>query len=131
MNSTIRTRYVERLFSRSCLESSPAGYSPRNVSFSATGRATDRTHSQLHRLKARLLHSMLEQTSEEVLLKPICGAANQATGLAWESPYPLLVFPCLFAELVQAVREQGQPNLNEEFGAEVIRGYSNYARAGH
>ena len=60
---------------------------------------------------------MLEQTSETILFKPICGAANQAMDLAWENSCPLLVYPCLFEELVQAIREQWQPNLNEELDA--------------
>ena len=76
-------------------------------------QAKDRTHSQLFRLKQKLLHATLEQTPEEIFFKPICGAANQATDLAWESPCPLLVFPCLFEELVQAVREQRQPKRDE------------------
>ena len=69
---------------------------------------------------------MLEQTSEIGLFKPICGAANQATGLAWESPYPLLVFPCLFEEMVQSVREQCQPKLSEEFDADNCSIFSDF-----
>ncbi|HEV2692045.1 MAG TPA: hypothetical protein VG347_04045 [Verrucomicrobiae bacterium] len=34
------------------------------------------------------------------------GAASRAAELAWDTSCPLLVFPCLFEDLVQAAREQ-------------------------
>jgi hypothetical protein len=64
--------------------------------------------SQLHQLKQKLLHLALEDANEAGLFKPICGAANQAAELAWNVPFPLLVFPCLFDELVRIAVEQFQ-----------------------
>ncbi len=108
MNRTAQHNYLERMFSRSCLESSPASLAPRRVTFTLPVRAGDRTHSHLHQLKQRLLHAVLEETGEVGLFKRICGAANQAAELAWDTPCPLLVFPCLFEDLVQIAREQFQ-----------------------
>jgi hypothetical protein len=106
--SAMRVHYRDRLFARSLLESSPAGREAIRWSFSTTTRASNRADSQLHQLKQRLLQARLAQTSAEVWFKPICGAANRAAELAWESACPLLVFPCLFEELVQTVQEQGR-----------------------
>jgi hypothetical protein len=61
---------------------------------------------------------MLVATTEEVFFKPLCGAANQAAELAWDSPYPLLVFPCLFEELAQALHDQVPPKPTHEWEAE-------------
>jgi hypothetical protein len=67
------------------------------------------TQSQLYQLKRKLLRIELEKTDGEPrLYKQICGAANQAAELAWTESCPLLIFPCLFEELVQAAREQNQ-----------------------
>jgi len=66
------------------------------------------SQSQLHQLKQKLLHNTLIGTAEVGLFKTICGAANQAAELAWNERHPLLVFPCLFEELVQIAREQFQ-----------------------
>jgi len=126
MIAITRTRYLNRIFSRSCLESSPAGRQQEKVPFSVAAHANDRTHSQLHQLKQRLLHAALEHTPEEVFFKPICGAANQATDLAWESSCPVLVFPCIFEELVQAVREQRQPMRFEERKADPAQTVSDF-----
>jgi hypothetical protein len=109
MNYRARINCLERLFSRSCLESSPADVEPKLFSFSAAPRSRGRTHSQLHQLKRKLLRAALEETPEAGLFKRLCGAANQAAELAWTTPCPLLVFPCLFEELAQVVRERFQP----------------------
>ena len=42
------------------------------------------------------------------MFKRLCGAANQAAALAWTTSQPLLVYPCLFGEMVKVVREQFQ-----------------------
>ena len=67
-----------------------------------------RTHSQLHQLKRKLIRVALEETPETELFKRLCGAANQAAELAWATSYPLLVFPVLFDEMVNAVRARFQ-----------------------
>lgn len=105
MNTTTRIHYRDHLIARSCLESSPVGIAPKRPVFSVATHCGNRTHSQLHQLKQRLLRSILERTTEEALFKPLCGAANQAAELAWDSPCPLLLFPCLFEELAQALHE--------------------------
>jgi hypothetical protein len=56
-------------------------------------------------LKQRLLHAALEGVNEAGLGKRICGAANQAAELAWNTACPLLVFPCLFEDLAERVLE--------------------------
>jgi hypothetical protein len=57
----------------------------------------------LHRLKLKLLQSALETSSNARLLKRLCGSANRAAELAWATPYPLLVFPCLFEEMAEQI----------------------------
>jgi len=89
-------------FFRSCLESSPAPVEPRPFSTLGVRRPRDRTHSQLHQLKRKLLRATLEETPETESFKRLCGAANQAAELAWATHYPLLVFPCLFEEMANA-----------------------------
>ena len=106
MNYSKRIHYGNKSFLRSWLESSPAGVEPKPFSTFKTTRPSDRTHSQLHRLKRKLLRAALEETPETVSFKRLCGAANQAVKLAWATSYPLLVFPRLFDEMVKAVRER-------------------------
>lgn len=65
--------------------------------------------SQLHQLKRKLLRGVLEATPGPALYKRLCGAANQAAGLAWETAHPVLVFPCLFEELVQELHRSQLP----------------------
>ena len=108
---TAKNNYLEQVFSRSCLESSPRPVAPYHEPFSPAMHSRNRLQSQLHQLKQKLLHIALEEATELELFKPICGAANQAAELAWNAPFPLLVFPCLFEELVQIAREQLQQDL--------------------
>lgn len=112
MQIQTRISYLERLFTRSCLETSVVvDRAPRLLP--TTGRSQrDRTHTQLHQLKRQLLRVALEATPQTHLFKRLCGAANQAAERAWETDFPLLVFPCLFEELVAAVRQTSpQPAL--------------------
>lgn len=106
MKTQSRVSYLERLFTRSCLETSVViDRMPRLMP--TTGRsARDRTHTQLHQLKRQLLRAALEATPQAHLFKRLCGAANQAAEQAWETNAPLLVFPCLFEELIVAARAQ-------------------------
>ena len=93
MNHTPQNRQREQAYCRSCLESSP-------------GCPGSWTLSQLHQLKRRLLHLALQETSAARLLKTLCGAANQAADLAWNTSFPLLVFPGLFEELARIAGKQ-------------------------
>ena len=108
MNCTKRIYYGNKSFLRSWLESSPAGVEPKPFSTFKTTRPSDRTHSQLHQLKRKLLRAALEATPETGSFKRLCGVVNQAAELAWATSYPLLVFPHLFDEMVTAVRERLQ-----------------------
>lgn len=105
---TAKHNYLEQVFSRSCLESSPHPVAPHHGTFPPAMHSSNRLQFQLHQLKQKLLHITLEEATEIGLFKPICGAANQAAELAWDAPFPLLVFPCLFEELVQIASEQFQ-----------------------
>ena len=102
------TPLATRLFFRSCLESSPARVNTKVASPSAQRNRGDGAHVQLHELKRTMLQAVLEETCDAGLLKRLCGAANQAAELAWATSHPLLVFPCLFEELVQGVRIESQ-----------------------
>jgi hypothetical protein len=97
-----------RLFFRSCVESSPNPDEPGVGAGSTAKRLGDGAHLQLHQLKRTLLQSVLEETSDAGLLKRLCGAANEATELAWATSEPLLVFPCLFEELVEQAWDEHQ-----------------------
>jgi len=108
MNATAKINFRERLFSRSCLESSPRPITPHRGAFSSAIPSSSRSQSQLHQLKQKLLHVALEGTNEAGLCKRICGAANQAAEQAWNTSCPLLVFPCLFEDLLQIACEQFQ-----------------------
>ena len=103
MNCTKQTYYGNKSFFRSWLESSPAHAEPKPFSTFRRTRPSDRTYSQLHQLKRKLLRAALEETPETGTFKQLCGAANQAADLAWATSHPLLVFPHLFDEMVTAV----------------------------
>jgi len=141
MNATARIGYLERILSRSCLESSPTVVQRGWSAPSMKAASGNRTHSQLHQLKRKLLRSTLEATHEPGLFKRLCGAANHAAEEAWATNCPLLVFPCLFEEEVATVRRQHAaqgPLLVEdlpwfvpaEFSISDNDPYSGYAVAG-
>jgi len=54
--------------------------------------------SRFEALKAQLLAERLGQVWKPEWHGSVRGAANEAAALAWVTPYPLLVFPVLFAE---------------------------------
>ena len=108
MSHTARNYYLNQSLVRSWLESSPARVEPRPFSALGTAHPSGRTHSQLHQLKRKLLRVALEETPETGLFKRLCGAANQAAELAWATSNPLLVYPCLFDDMVLAVRGRFQ-----------------------
>ena len=68
--------------------------------------------SRFEALMAQLLAERLRQVWKPAWQAPVRGAANEAAALAWNTPYPLLVFPVLCAEkaasaLHAAERHQG------------------------
>jgi hypothetical protein len=67
-------------------------------------RATQDT--EFERLKDRLLARQLAEAPTPELNPPLRRAANEAAALAWETVFPLLVFPVLFEEKTQAALRQ-------------------------
>lgn len=57
-------------------------------------------------LQESLVNETLDATDTLALHAPLKQAANEAAGLAWTTQYPLLVFPTLFYEKAQRVRER-------------------------
>jgi len=63
--------------------------------------------TELEQLKARLLAPLLEKSADQRGSEPLRHAANEAAGLAWFTPFPLLFFPALLEEKVYAAQRQG------------------------
>jgi hypothetical protein len=59
--------------------------------------------NEFERLKVSLLSERLEALWKPELSAQVRRAANEAAALAWVTPYPLLVFPVLFAEKADAL----------------------------
>jgi hypothetical protein len=62
--------------------------------------------NELEQLKARLLEPLIEATGNPDRTTPLKQAANEAAGLAWFTPFPLLFFPALLEEKVYAAQRQ-------------------------
>ena len=62
--------------------------------------------NEFERLKSRLLAEQLEAVEQPALNAPLRRAANEAAALAWVTFYPLLVFPLLFEEKIEAAIRQ-------------------------
>jgi hypothetical protein len=69
-------------------------------------RATQET--EFERLKNRLLARQLAGAPAPELNPPLRRAANEAAALAWVTLYPLLVFPVLFDEKIEAALRQAE-----------------------
>ena len=69
-------------------------------------RATQET--EFEQLKVRLLGRQLAGAPAPELNPPLRRAANEAAALAWATLYPLLVFPVLFEEKIQAALRQAE-----------------------
>ncbi len=104
MNATTEMKTLEHLFVRSCLEAAPRPVKSPARAYFRIMRQCDSQHSQLHQLKQRLLHAVLEETPDAELFKRLCGAANEAAERAWDTECPILIFPCLFEEMVREIR---------------------------
>ena len=57
--------------------------------------------AQFAQLKDQLLRERLETVPDAKLSRDVSLAAGEAAALAWVTPFPLLVFPILFAEKAQ------------------------------
>ena len=64
----------------------------------ASFRATE--ENEFERLKKELLARQLARTGAAELNAPLRRAANEAAAIAWNTLFPLLVFPTLFEEKV-------------------------------
>jgi hypothetical protein len=62
--------------------------------------------SELEQLKERLLEPLLTATADQAQSVPLRLAANEAAGLAWFTPFPLLFFPALLEEKIYAAQRQ-------------------------
>lgn len=69
----------------------------------ATFRVTQ--DSEFERLKKQLLARELAEAAPE-LNAPLRRAANEAAAIAWSTLFPLLVFPALFEEKIEATLRQ-------------------------
>ena len=98
MNNKTSTLNAERTFLCSCLESAPQGAQLRNFDLWADP-GQPRTPTRLHLLKQKLLEKVLEQTALPHVQRKLCGAANIAAEMVWDTACPLLLFPCLFEEM--------------------------------
>lgn len=62
--------------------------------------------TELEQFKARLLRAALNDAPDAELYAPLRRAANEAAGVAWLTPFPLLFLPALFEEKATAARRQ-------------------------
>jgi hypothetical protein len=62
--------------------------------------------TELEELKARLLKPLIDEAKDPADAAPLRLAANEAAGLAWFTPFPLLFLPALLEEKVYAAQRQ-------------------------
>ena len=62
--------------------------------------------TELEQLKTRLLGPLLNASADPAQSAPLRQAANEAAGLAWFTPFPLLFFPALLEEKIYAAQRQ-------------------------
>ena len=101
MNNATLIHDSERLFVRSCLETAPEGHQAGRLNLGASG--TRHGSVRLHLLKQKLLHAAMANTTDPRVHKQLCGAANTASDLVWNTANPVLLFPCLFEEMAQDI----------------------------
>ncbi len=71
---------------------------------SAAQRAAQ--EAEFERLQAKLLARELDEAATPELNHPLQRAAAEAAALAWDTTFPLLVFPVLFEEKTVAAMRQ-------------------------
>jgi hypothetical protein len=80
-----------------------------NAPSEATAPFGEAQETQLERLKERLLHELLaETTARPDLNVAYRRAADDATSLAWLTPFPLFFLPALFKEKAAEARERAE-----------------------
>jgi hypothetical protein len=62
--------------------------------------------AELDEIKERLLEAAVTENDGAELYPAIRAAANEAAALAWNTPFPLLVFPLLFEEKTESARRR-------------------------
>lgn len=62
--------------------------------------------TELEQLKERLIGPLLKASADPARSEPLRLAANEAAGLAWFTPFPLLFFPALLEEKLYAVQRR-------------------------
>ena len=62
--------------------------------------------TELDQLKERLLEPLLDASGDPEQIAPLRRAANEAAGLAWFTPFPLLFLPVLLDEKIDAAQRQ-------------------------
>jgi hypothetical protein len=72
----------------------------------ASAVPTLRQAAEFELLKNRMLLCALDETPEMELHISIIHAGREAASLAWQTPFPLLVYPGLFEEKAHAARER-------------------------
>ena len=60
----------------------------------------------LEQLKNRLLRAALQETADVEFSVPLRRVANEAAGVAWLTPFPLLFLPAIFEEKVAQAKRQ-------------------------
>lgn len=81
-------------------------YFDPEMEFEAEVLTTETLRQAFAGLQDTLVNETLDETETLALHGPVKQAANEAAGLAWTTPFPLLMFPTLFEEKVQRVRKQ-------------------------
>ncbi|MEO6184468.1 MAG: hypothetical protein ABIP71_15485 [Verrucomicrobiota bacterium] len=64
--------------------------------------------AEFEKLKSRLLQRLLDNVVQTELSAPLRRAANDASALAWTTPFPALFFPTLLEEKARCARLQFQ-----------------------
>jgi hypothetical protein len=81
-------------------------YFDPDTEFEASLIAGDNLKQTFAGLQDALVTETLDETETLALHAPLKQAANEAAGLAWTTPFPLLVFPALFTEKAITVRQR-------------------------
>ena len=76
--------------------------------------------AEFERLKTKLLARELDQAISPDLETPLERAANEAAALAWETVFPLLVFPALFEEKAAVALRQSKRQARIWAGRELV-----------
>ena len=75
----------------------------------------DALEAAFEELKKQLLREQLEDLADPGLNSQLRGAANEAAALAWDTSFPLLLFPALFQEKAAAtlIDAKGQKSVRQ------------------